>query len=359
VDGATPLAALLSNALIAFTIEFDNEFERQIAPTGRAPVFLVSLPMWSNYMRFVPPEGLPVGVLAKLAMDSDATVRSRLAGLERWGYVRVVADPGDARSKPPYRDWIVRVTPNGLRAQDIWRPLVNVTEQRWRERLGHDTVDTLRERLQTIAERINGELPQYMPVVTANRRMFSEVVPRERDDDPTPIPLFALLARVLLGFTLEFEGDSELALPMSANVVRVLAATGTRVRDLPQLTGVSKEAISMVLGFLEKNGDAAIELDPTAVRVKLVRLTTKGEQAKEAHLQQLAAISSAWNARFGADLGALHDSLADIVGPDLATSPLAAGLASPPNGWRASRPQPALLPQHPIVLPRGGWPDGS
>jgi hypothetical protein len=49
-----PLPTLLSQVLVAFTIELDNEFEHQmphrttIARQGRGP-WLVSLPMWSPW----------------------------------------------------------------------------------------------------------------------------------------------------------------------------------------------------------------------------------------------------------------------------------------------------------------------
>ncbi|MBW3588674.1 MAG: hypothetical protein KY429_04580 [Actinobacteria bacterium] len=53
------LATLLSQVLIAFTIEHDNEFERQMMASPYRPI-LVSMVMWSNFMRFVPAEGISV-----------------------------------------------------------------------------------------------------------------------------------------------------------------------------------------------------------------------------------------------------------------------------------------------------------
>ncbi len=38
---------------------------------------------------------------------------------------------------------------------------------------------------------------------------------------------------------------------------------------------------------------------------------------------------------------------------------LAAGLEPPPGGWPASLRSPATLPHYPMVLHRGGFPDGS
>ncbi len=66
MDGRQPLPTLLSHALVAFTIEFDNEFEHQVphrttnhgSTTRSHPVpWLVSMVMWSNFMRFIDEEG--------------------------------------------------------------------------------------------------------------------------------------------------------------------------------------------------------------------------------------------------------------------------------------------------------------
>jgi hypothetical protein len=64
-----PLSALMSQTLVAFTIEFDNEAEHRMlhrttrqgrsAGAGPAP-WLVSMAMWMNCMRFVPDEGIRV-----------------------------------------------------------------------------------------------------------------------------------------------------------------------------------------------------------------------------------------------------------------------------------------------------------
>ena len=78
-------------------------------------------------------------------------------------------------------------------------------------------------------------------------------------------------------------------------------------------------------------------------------------------------IEKQWTARFGAKvLGRLRETLDRILDhPDLAT-----GLTPYPDGWRASKPYlrqteavladpRARLPHYPMVLHRGGWPDGS
>jgi hypothetical protein len=83
------LPTLLSQVLVAFTIEFDNEFERQMphrttASSGagsREGSWLVSMVMWSNLMQFVGEEGVTAGELQRLAR----TEKPSLAGMERWG----------------------------------------------------------------------------------------------------------------------------------------------------------------------------------------------------------------------------------------------------------------------------------
>src|SRR5277367_3691315 len=128
-----PLPSLLSQALVAFTIEFDNEFERQMphqttmsrSATGASSgPWLVSVAMWSNFMQFVGEQGLTIGELQRMARIAKLP----LAGMERWGYVIVKPDPADPRPKPPHRDWMVRATAKGLRAREVWRPLFDVIE---------------------------------------------------------------------------------------------------------------------------------------------------------------------------------------------------------------------------------------
>ena len=52
MSAGVPLSTLFSHALVAFTIEFDNEFERRFAQAGGG-ARVASLVMWSKFMRFV------------------------------------------------------------------------------------------------------------------------------------------------------------------------------------------------------------------------------------------------------------------------------------------------------------------
>jgi hypothetical protein len=54
----------------------------------------------------------------------------------------------------------------------------------------------------------------------------------------------ALLSRVLLAFTIEFEREPGLPLAVSANALRGRTDEGVRQADPPRLAGISKEAAS-------------------------------------------------------------------------------------------------------------------
>ena len=149
MNASIPLPTLLSHALLAFTIEFDNEAEGQIihrtnkhgaSPGSRQGPWLVSLLMWANCMQFIDKKGVSVREL-----ESRARTTTNLAGMERWGYIVVEPYPADPRPKPPRSAWVVRSTVAGRKAQEIWRPLFGVTEKRWQERFGKDEIDELRE----------------------------------------------------------------------------------------------------------------------------------------------------------------------------------------------------------------------
>jgi DNA-binding MarR family transcriptional regulator len=304
--------------------------------------------MWWNCMRFLAEEGLRLGELEALARTN-----TNLNGMERWGYVVVERD----RS-------LIRPTSKGRMAQDVWRPLFGIIEDRWQSRFGPDPIRQLRQSLCALISQFEYELPDSLPILGyglfSKGRVELPRTPPVRDDRAlSQLPLCALLSRVLLAFALVFEQTSDLSLAISANVVRVVDEKGVRVRDLPQLGGVSKEAISMALGFLQKRGFATVEPDPAGSRAKLVRLTEKGHEARSAYHQRAVEIEERWQQRFGeAPVRALREQLEPLVG-EPAASPLFRGLDPYPDGWRASVRKPQTLPHFPMVLHRGGWPDGS
>jgi hypothetical protein len=317
----TSLSVLLSQALVAFTIEFDNEFEHRMPHrTARGPAaksrgpWLISMAMWSNYLRFVDAGTTHMEDLALLANE---------AGLMRWGYLT------------PART----LTPAGRRACDILSPLAAEIEARWAERLD---IIALRAALVPFDD---PSLPSALPV--AWREGAASRLELWQRDAPLG-DLGALLSRVLLTFTLRFEELSSVPLQLDANVLRVVPAA---TKDLAALAGVSKEAAAGSISPLRDRG--LIEERPD----RTVEPTERGLRAQAEYPALVAAVEKEWG-----DVGPLRSALAGID--------LAAGLTPYPDGWRAHPPylkqtqrvlaDPwAALPHYPMVLHRGGYPDGS
>ncbi len=331
-----PLSVLMSQALIAFTIEFDNEFERRmphrtsLARGGTGP-WLTSMTMWANFVRLVPPDGVP---LREMASSGAIT---NLDGLRRWGYIDV-------------SDGVIRLTRDGAAARAIWDPLAEEIERRWRDRFGDDRIDRL---IAALAPAIKADLPRFLPVVPFSTGMRSDRlagVPGYVADD-----LISHLAQALLALTIGYEQPSPLSLPMTADLVRVLDSAGVDVRDLPRRSGVSKEAIASALKFLAKRDLVTMASESGS---NVARLTERGVDAQAQYRSLIITIEAGWP---GAD--AIRAAIP-------AGDELALGLEPPPDGWRAQRPYAsqtaavladpvAALPHHPMVLHRGGYPDGS
>jgi DNA-binding MarR family transcriptional regulator len=183
-----------------------------------------------------------------------------------------------------------------------------------------------------------------------------------------------VLSQVLLAFTLDFERESAVSLAIAANALRVLTAGGIRIRELPYLTGVSKEALSMAAGILTHRSCAVTGPDPAASRGKVIRLTPRGQSAQDEYLRLLDAVDQRWRTRFGpAGIDTLRRSLLSVTGQRDGGRPrLALGLQPYPRWVAGGARGPylrqttavlndpgAALPHYPMVLHRGGWPDGS
>jgi hypothetical protein len=360
IASPAPLSTLLSQALVAFTIELDNEFEHRFERAGGG-ARVVSLTMWANLLRFVG-DATTVGELVAAVGLPKRSALSRLGGVERWRYVSVGApSPGKREGYGSGRgtkdDWIVQLTAAGLRAAEIWPALPAEIEARWRERFGANEIDALLEALRAVDEAIDTPLPEFLPVVSSTNAMALELPSVETRAARDDLPLVTLLAHALMAYTIDFEDGSPVSLPLSANVLRVLGESNVPVRELPALAGVSKEAVEVSLTALTRTDYVVVEGAPASRRT--IRVTPAGAKLQTDQRRLHARIGKRW------DTG-LRPSLEPI----LDHPSLSAGLQPDPAGWRASKPYARQteavladplerLPHYPMVLHRGGWPDGS
>ena len=380
-NSSPPLTTFLSQVLVAFIIEFDNEFEQR-APHRTTTVsrnedrrtgpWLTSMAGW-NFMSLVGEEGVTVRQLERQARAATLP----LPGMQRWRYVLVAPDPADKRPKPPKRDWLIRPTAKGSRAREIWRPLTAIIEQRWQERFGADFIDSLRNFLAAIVSHFDFELPDFLPVLGYGLFATVNIEPKpslaaEKPNPSSTHPLPTLFAKALLAITLDFERQWPVSLPIYLNTLRILDQPGVPHRDLPRLAGVSKEVIGFTMSFLRSRVLLEVVPDPMSARTKLVRLTEKGIEAKAACRQRLFEVEENFRNSWGQDKSEqLRTSLIAILhARDGGQSLLGQGLIPHPEGWRGSNlyiaqtlamvQDPAgTLPHYPMVLHRGGYPDGS
>jgi DNA-binding MarR family transcriptional regulator len=367
-----PLSTLLSQALVAHTIELDNEAEHRLphrttrgedTSARRGGPWLVSFALWANVLQYLDADDVTVAALRERARTS----RLLLNGLHRWGYITLTPPAGQPLRKPPQDAATVRARRAGLRAGEVWSTLPAIIDDRWQRRLGAPAFDRLDRALRAVFDALSIDPPAYLPVIHPTQGGKVDE-PRPRDATaaahaslPASGSLSPLLSGVLLAFTVDFEAEARISLPISANTLRVLDVSGTRPGDLQRLTGVSREGNAMCAGWLERHGCAVTAPDTTARRGKVVRLTPKGEKAQQKYRWLLRATEESWRTRFGAPaLDNLRAALEDAVGDGtFEASPLAPGLAPHPDSWRARVRRPETLPHHPMVLHRGGYPDGS
>jgi hypothetical protein len=122
--------------------------------------------------------------------------------------------------------------------------------------------------------------------------------------------------------------------------------SGDRVGRLP-LSGL----LSQVLVAF------TIECDNEFERQMPHRTSNYGSTAGRGAGPWLVSMENRWQVRFGDPaIRAVREALEQLT-RDRAR--LADGLEPPPGGWRAPLRRPVTLPHYPMVLHRGGFPDGS
>ena len=375
-NNAPPLATLLSQVLVAHTIEFDDLAEQRIFhgttvhgrdAIGAGGVWFTSRAMWTNFIRHLDTKGRPVREVQELACLSERTIKSRLHHLEWWSYLRFSPDPRDTRARPRYLDQLVLLTPNGEAAATRWAPIAAEIDQRWSSRFGHVQLDPLLRALRQIVAAEGTGLPDFMPVVDYSDGMRATLMMPGSSPPPTPLEeldLSALLSRALLAMTRDFERDSpDVSLTAAANVLRVIDDDGTSHRDLPGRAGVVKEGQAALVNFLRKKGHLAIGTD----KHKTLKLTPKGTSTRDSYPHALAAIESRWERSVGPGSVAMLRTGLDRI---LDHPKLVDGLAPHAGGWRLDKRYVALteamladprraLPHHPMITHRGGFPDGA
>jgi DNA-binding MarR family transcriptional regulator len=314
LPSARPLLALLSQILVAYTVELDNAFEHRMGLAGY-PGALLSLVMWSNLMRFLVDGEISVRDLAAQALAPDEDIKLELGCLERWGFVMLQPDVGDERpiSRRVHRlkgrllrdgwgsgrgirsGWRVCLTEKGQKAAEIWRSLVPEIEDRWSARFGHNQLDGLRKALAAVAAQFDLQLPGGVPL------QWNATPSYPKASGPRTIPelLPVLLSQLLLVLTIEFNSDSRCPLWLCANTLRVLEPAPVRLSDIVRLSGASRA--SGDIGW-QVRPFVIVETDQGTKRGKVARLSPLGLEAMESYRARVRQIENRCQERFGREV---------------------------------------------------------
>lgn len=345
-DSARPLSSLISQVLVAYTVEFDNEFERQMAERG-FPGSRLSLLVWAKLIRFIPESGARVDDLRVQIPKPIQHLKHELGCLERWGFIvleskaGIPAVPGTGARRAVRRgtrigwgsgrgiraDWIVRLTDKGRSAGEVWPPLLEQIDARWESSFGNEHIRRLRKLL--------ADLLTQVKVGSAQRPGG------RRAHELGRLSLPRLLMQALRAFANEFDRRSSTPLSLCANTIRVLGQTPISVAELPRLTGASPETCG--IGWQLKPY-VIVEPDPKRARGKVVRLSPRGLEAQRDYHRLVGQIEAEWETRFGKrPFQQLRESLqAMFTDPDGKPPPIVAGLIPPPGVARAGGPAPSL-----------------
>lgn len=124
------------------------------------------------------------------------------------------------------------------------------------------------------------------------------------------------LAHALLDINRSFErrreGDDEgPSLLLWSNLLRVIADGGIALTDLPAAARISRRAVRSWLGLTTKRG--WLEVEATAPRTKIVKLTETGRRLRDRSADLVAATEAQWTTRVRGTR-AVRDALEDLVG---------------------------------------------
>ena len=138
------LTALASQALTAFTIDYDEDADSLLGGLHGAVTFL----------RLVAGTSMRLGEASKIA-GVNGTGRS---GFERHGLVTVESKPRGGGER------LVALTPLGKRACDRYPTRVVDIEKRWRSQFGSRLIKDVRASLEALDGRLSNDLPDFPDV---------------------------------------------------------------------------------------------------------------------------------------------------------------------------------------------------
>jgi DNA-binding MarR family transcriptional regulator len=102
--------------------------------------------------------------------------------------------------------------------------------------------------------------------------------------------------------------------PMHGCVFRFVADEGSRLTELAERAGLTKQAVGEVVDDMQALGYVERAADPLDGRAKIIQLTDRGERARAAAMRIFAEIEGEWVRRFGKErIATVRDVLEELV----------------------------------------------
>jgi DNA-binding MarR family transcriptional regulator len=140
LDDRLPKRPLLALPLRLLNHAFAQEVHAALAEAGFGDI----RPRHANVFPFVPPEGIQVAELAKLAQVRKQTMAQAVEQLEQLGYVERRPDPDDRRAR------LVFLTERGRAVKPVTAAAGARVEERWAKATSPEEIETLRAGLRRL-----------------------------------------------------------------------------------------------------------------------------------------------------------------------------------------------------------------
>ena len=87
-----------------------------------------------------------------------------------------------------------------------------------------------------------------------------------------------------------------------ARLAQRIAEEGTRLTELADRAGVTKQTASLLVAALEREGLVERVPDPDDGRARLIRLSARGREAAQRAMEVVIGVESEWTAHLGPEL---------------------------------------------------------
>ena len=87
-----------------------------------------------------------------------------------------------------------------------------------------------------------------------------------------------------------------------ARLAQRIADEGTRLTELADRAGVTKQTASLLVAALEREGLVERVPDPADGRARLIRLSSRGRQAAQRAMEVVIGVEGEWTAHLGPEL---------------------------------------------------------